>query len=59
MFDTPEENQAEVDRFVYPLTMQGGTTFRFITDGIHVAVDQARTAAVERVVRLVDEHGPG
>ena len=27
-----------------PLTMQGGTTFTFVTDGIHAALDQARTA---------------
>jgi dihydrofolate reductase len=90
MFDTPDENQAEVDRvtaagafvmgrnmfgsirgdwdpswrgwwgedppyhapvFVLthhprdPLPMQGGTTFRFVTDGIHAALEQARQAA--------------
>jgi hypothetical protein len=27
-----------------PLTMQGGTTFTFVTDGIHAALDQARKA---------------
>ncbi|MEV0326235.1 dihydrofolate reductase family protein [Micromonospora echinospora] len=90
MFDTPDENRAEVDRIteagayvmgrnmfgpvrgewdlswtgwwgedppyhrpVYvlthharaPLTMQGGTTFFFVTEGIHAALDQARAAA--------------
>jgi dihydrofolate reductase len=28
-----------------PLPMQGGTTFTFVTDGIHSALDQARPAA--------------
>src|SRR2546428_13970761 len=28
-----------------PLSMQGGTTFTFVTDGIRSALDQARTAA--------------
>jgi dihydrofolate reductase len=27
-----------------PLTMQGGTTFTFVTDGIEAALDQARKA---------------
>ncbi|GLY20767.1 dihydrofolate reductase family protein [Micromonospora sp. NBRC 101691] len=90
MFDTPDENRAEVDRItaagayvmgrnmfgpvrgewdlswtgwwgeeppyhrpVYvlthharaPLTMKGGTTFTFVTEGIHAALDQARAAA--------------
>jgi dihydrofolate reductase len=35
-----------------PLTMQGGTTFRFVTDGIHAALDQARTAAGDRHVAI-------
>jgi dihydrofolate reductase len=35
-----------------PLTMQGGTTFSFITDGIHAALDQARTAAGDREVAI-------
>jgi dihydrofolate reductase len=35
-----------------PLTMQGGTTFTFITDGIHAALDQARTAAGDRDVAI-------
>src|SRR4029450_10425020 len=97
MFDTPDENKAEIDRVVAagafvmgrnmfgpirddwdlsgrggggggrpyhtpvfvlthhprdPLTMQGGTTFRFVTDGIHAALDQARTAAGDRDVAI-------
>jgi dihydrofolate reductase len=97
MFDTPDENQAEIDRVVSagafvmgrnmlgpirdewdlswqgwwgedppyhapvfvlthhprdPLTMQGGTTFTFVTDGIHAALDQARTAAGDRDVAI-------
>jgi dihydrofolate reductase len=28
-----------------PLAMQGGTTFRFVTDGIHSALEQARATA--------------
>jgi dihydrofolate reductase len=28
-----------------PLSMSGGTTFTFVTDGIHSALDQARDAA--------------
>jgi dihydrofolate reductase len=28
-----------------PLSMQGGTTFTFVTDGIHSALEQAQTAA--------------
>lgn len=35
-----------------PLAMQGGTTFRFITDGIHPALDQARPAAGAREVAI-------
>jgi len=97
MFDTPEENKAEVDRVVAagafvmgrhmfgpgrgawdlswkgwwgdnppyhapvfvltrysrePLTMAGGTTFTFVTDGIGPALDQARTAAGNRDVAI-------
>jgi dihydrofolate reductase len=97
MFDTPDENEAEVDQitsagayvmgrnmfgpvrgewdvdwkgwwgddppyhapvFVLthhprdPLTMQGGTTFTFVTDGIHSALDQARAVAGERDVAI-------
>jgi dihydrofolate reductase len=97
MIDTPDENQAEIDRVVAagafvmgrnmfgpirgdwdpswtgwwgedppyhapvfvlthhprdPLTMQGGTTFTFVTDGIGAALDQARKAAGDRDVAI-------
>ena len=32
--------------------MNGGTTFHFVTDGIHAALDRARAAAGDRDVRL-------
>ncbi len=35
-----------------PLKMAGGTEFRFVTDGIHVALDQAIEAAAGQDVRL-------
>jgi dihydrofolate reductase len=35
-----------------PLTMAGGTEFRFVTGGIHAALEQARAAAGGRDVRL-------
>jgi dihydrofolate reductase len=35
-----------------PLTMAGGTEFRFVTDGIHSALEQAREAAGDKNVRL-------
>jgi dihydrofolate reductase len=35
-----------------PLTMAGGTEFRFITGGIHAALEQARAAAGSRDVRV-------
>ncbi|MDB5298240.1 MAG: dihydrofolate reductase, partial [Phycisphaerales bacterium] len=35
-----------------PLTMKGGTEFRFVTDGIHAALAQAKAAAGDRDVRL-------
>jgi dihydrofolate reductase len=35
-----------------PMAMQGGTTFHFVTDGIHAALDRARAAAGGRDVRL-------
>lgn len=35
-----------------PLVMQGGTTFHFVTDGIHSALEQARAAAQGRDVRI-------
>jgi dihydrofolate reductase len=34
------------------ITMQGGTTFHFVTDGIHAALDRAREAAGGKDVRL-------
>jgi dihydrofolate reductase len=35
-----------------PLQMKGGTVFRFVTDGIHAALQQAREAADGRDIRL-------
>ena len=35
-----------------PITMEGGTTFHFVTDGIHVALDRAMEAAKNKDVRL-------
>ena len=35
-----------------PLVMAGGTTFHFVTDGIHAALDRAREAALGRDVRV-------
>jgi dihydrofolate reductase len=35
-----------------PLQMAGGTTFHFVTDGIHSALEQAKAAAGDRDVRL-------
>jgi len=35
-----------------PLTMEGGTTFHFVTDGVHAALDRARAAALGKDVRL-------
>jgi dihydrofolate reductase len=35
-----------------PLQMEGGTTFHFVTDGIHSAFEQARAAAGERDVAI-------
>ena len=32
--------------------MRGGTTFTFVTDGIHAALDQARTAAGDHAVAV-------
>jgi dihydrofolate reductase len=34
------------------IEMEGGTTFHFVTDGIHAALDRARQAAGDRDVRL-------
>ena len=35
-----------------PITMEGGTTFTFVTDGIHAALERAREAANGKDVRL-------
>jgi dihydrofolate reductase len=35
-----------------PLTMKGGTTFHFLTDGIHAALDRAKEAAQGKDIRL-------
>jgi dihydrofolate reductase len=35
-----------------PLEMKGGTTFHFVTDGIHSALEQARKAAGGKDVRI-------
>jgi dihydrofolate reductase len=35
-----------------PIVMKGGTTFRFVTDGIHAALKRANAAAKGRDVRL-------
>jgi dihydrofolate reductase len=35
-----------------PLTMQGGTTFSFVTEGVHAALDQARSASDGKNVEI-------
>jgi dihydrofolate reductase len=35
-----------------PVVMEGGTTFHFVTDGIHAALERARAAAGGKDVRL-------
>lgn len=40
-----------------PIEMQGGTSFHFVTGGIHEALDRAREAAGEKDVRIGG--GPG
>jgi dihydrofolate reductase len=40
-----------------PIVMKGGTTFHFVTDGIHSALEQAKKAAGDRDVRIGG--GPG
>jgi dihydrofolate reductase len=35
-----------------PLEMEGGTTFHFVTDGIHAALERARAAADGKDVRI-------
>jgi dihydrofolate reductase len=97
MFETPDENRAEMDEIVSagayvmgrnmfgpirgewsgdwtgwwgpeppyhapvfvlthhprePLEMEGGTTFHFVTDGIHAALERARDAAGDRNVHI-------
>jgi dihydrofolate reductase len=53
-----EEPPYHADVFVlthYPrnsLEMKGGTTFHFVTDGIHAALDKARASAKGKDVRL-------
>src|ERR1051325_5421850 len=36
-----------------PLTMAGGTTFYFVTDGIHAALERAKAAAGSQDIRLL------
>ncbi|HET6347193.1 MAG TPA: dihydrofolate reductase family protein [Myxococcota bacterium] len=53
-----DEPPYHVDTFVLthharpPLVMKGGTTFHFITGGIHEALERARAAAKGRDIRL-------
>lgn len=35
-----------------PITMQGGTTFHFVTDGIHAALNRAKEAAQGKDIRI-------
>jgi dihydrofolate reductase len=35
-----------------PIVMEGGTTFHFVTDGIHAALDLARAAAGDKDVKI-------
>src|SRR5690242_19645359 len=35
-----------------PIKMKGGTEFRFVTDGIHAALKQARAVAGDRNIRI-------
>jgi dihydrofolate reductase len=35
-----------------PVPMKGGTTFYFVTDGIHTALERAKAAAGERDIRI-------
>jgi dihydrofolate reductase len=35
-----------------PLAMKGGTTFHFVTDGVHAALERAKAAAGARDVRI-------
>ena len=36
-----------------PIEMKGATTFHFVTDGIHAALDRARSAAGEKDIRIL------
>lgn len=36
----------------HPIVMAGGTTFHFVTDGIQSALDQARSAAGDRDIKI-------
>lgn len=36
-----------------PIEMKGGTTFHFVTDGIHAALDRAREAAGDKDIRIL------
>ena len=36
-----------------PLDMEGGTTFHFVTEGIHAALERARTAANGKDIRVL------
>lgn len=42
-----------------PLVKAGGTTFAFVTDGIHSALDQARAAAGDPPLRETAGEGDG
>ena len=35
-----------------PIEMKGGTTFHFVTDGIHSALEQAKAAASDKDIRI-------
>jgi dihydrofolate reductase len=35
-----------------PVEMKGGTTFHFVTDGVHSALEQAKAAAGDRDIRV-------
>jgi len=53
-----EEPPYQVPTFVLthharrPVMMKGGTEFRFVTEGIHAALEQARAAAGDRDIRI-------
>ena len=36
-----------------PIEMKGGTTFHFVTEGIHAALDRARSATGEKDIRIL------